>query len=200
MKEKVSIDEFDTQCWCNRVLADPYQVLAEVFSTCDMVHLRRFIRKMVQYSESNRVYKKDSPGEVLLDMRLIRSLIRAAWKLKEKEKGTPKVLETDVCNKSFYCSNFLPEAEWEQFPRFVSMKEYCNPYKVFGKFFNHQTIDQWVVNWEKMVDCALSQYRGELGLEMISFYTHLSKLLEAGNLITLREVNHTGGMRKNHMV
>ena len=194
MKAKLVKDEFETQCWCNRIVADPYQVLSEAFTTSDMVQLRRFIRMMLQYSESNRVYKKDSPGEVLINMRLIRSLIRAARKLKEKKKGPVEVLESDVLNKSFYCLNYLPEAEWDQFPRFVSMNEYCNPYKLFRKFFNCQTIDQWVYDWEKMVDCALSPYRGEQDLQLISFYIRLSKLVEAAHLIYLRDVNHLRGV------
>lgn len=196
MKEKISKDEFDTRCWCYSVVRDPYQVMAEAFSTAGMPHLRTFIKKVIHYSEAQKVYPGEHPCDVLLYMRLVRSLIKAANILREKKRGPIDVSEHDVFNKNYYCSHYQPSNEWEQFPRFIALKEFCNPYRVFKKFFKYETSDEWVCDWEEIVDSALSPCSGELNIEMIAFYTYLCKLVEAAHLINVREVNHIGGMLK----
>ena len=199
MKEKLSKDRFETRCWCYSIVADPYQVMAEAFSTAGMPHLRGFIKKILHYSEEKEVYHTNSPGDVLFYMRVVRSLIEAGNVLKEKKYGPIDVSGHDAFNKNYYCSHYQLSNEWEQFPRFLSMKEFCNPYLVFKKFFTYQSVDEWLHDWEELVDCALSQCSGELNLEMIAIYTRLCKLVEATHLINVREVNHIGGMLKNRI-
>jgi len=197
MKEESSKDLFETECWLYKVISDPYQVFAEAFSTAGIDFLRSFIKKILHYAEANEIYRKKSPCDVLLFMRVIRSLIQAADSLKEIKKGPIIVSEGDAFNKKYYRSHYVSSNEWEEFPRFLSVKEFCNPYKVFKRFFKYQDLDAWVHDLEETVDCALSKYNGELGLEMIAIYSHLVKLTEAAHLINVREVTHIGGMLKN---
>ena len=141
MKEESPKDIFDTRCWLYQVHTDPYQVFAEAFSTAGMDFLRRFIKKILHYAEANEIYCQKSPCDVLLFMRVIRSLIKAADHLKEIKKGPITVSEGDAFNKKYYRSHYLSSNEWEEFPRFLSVKEFCNPYKVFRKFFKYQPCD-----------------------------------------------------------
>ena len=182
------------------MITDPYQVFAEAFSTAGMDFLRRFIKKILHYAEANEIYCQKSPCDVLLFMRVIRSLIKAADHLKEIAKGPITVSEGDAFNKKYYRSHYVSSNEWEEFPRFLSVKEFCNPYKVFRKFFKYQDLDSWVHDFEETADCALSKNSGELGLEMIAIYSHLVKLTEAAHLINVREVTHIGGLLKNRFV
>ncbi len=110
------------------------------------------------------------------------------------------VSEGDVFNKKYYRSHYLSSNGLEDFPRFLSVKEFCNPYKVFRKFFKYQDADEWVHDLEEIVDSALSKNNGELGLEMITIYSHLVKLTEAAHLINVREVIHVGGILKNRSI
>jgi len=197
MKEESSKDLFETECWLYKVISDPYQVFAEAFSTAGIDFLRSFIKKILHYAEANKIYREKSPCDVLLFMRVIRSLIKAGDSLKEIKKGPITVSEGDAFNKKYYRSHYVSSNEWEEFPRFLSVKEFCNPYKVFKRFFKYQDLDAWVHDLEETVDCALSKNNGELGLEMIAIYSHLVKLTEAAHLINVREVTHIGGMLKN---
>jgi len=197
MKEESPKDIFETECWFYNIITDPYQVFAEAFSAAGMDFLRRFIKKILHYAEANEIYCQKSPCDVLLFMRVIRSLIKAADHLKEIKKSPIVVSEGDAFNKKYYRSHYLSSNEWEEFPRFLSVKEFCNPYKVFRKFFKYQPCDEWIHDLEETVDCALSNNNGELGLEMIAIYTHLVKLTEAAHLINVREVTHIGGILKN---
>jgi len=200
MKEESTRDVFETQCWLYDVVTDPYQVFAEALSAAGMDFLRRFIKKILHYAEANEVYCQKSPCDVLFYLRIIRSLIKAANHLKEIKKGPITVSEEDVFNKKYYRSHYLSSNELEDFPRFLSVKEFCNPYKVFRKFFKYQHADEWVHDLEEIVDSALSKNNGELGLEMITIYSHLVKLTEAAHLINVREVNHVGGILKNRFI
>jgi hypothetical protein len=200
MKEESPEDIFETECWLYRVITDPYQVFAEAFSMAAIAHLRSFIKKVLHYAEVNEIYRQESPCDILLFMRVIRSLIKAADDLKEKMNGPIIDSEEDFFNKKYYCSHYLSSTPWTDFPRFLSVKEFCNPYKVFRKFFKYQDMHTWVHDLEETADCALSKNSGELGLEMIAMYSHLVKLTEAAHLINVREVTHIGGLLKNRFV
>ena len=200
MKKKSFKDIFETEGWLYKTISDPYQVFAEAFSTADMDFLRGFIKKILHYAEANEIFLQKSPCDVLLFMRVIRSLIKAADSLKQIKNGPVIVSEEDAFNKKYYCIHNLSSGQWADFPRFLSVKEFCNPYKVFKKFFKYQPCDEWIHDLEETVDCALSKNSGELGLEMIAIYSHLAKLVEAAHLINVREVIHIGGILKNRFI
>jgi hypothetical protein len=200
MKEKENNDIFETRSWCYSVVKDPYQVMAEAFSLAGLPDIRFFIKKVIHYSGAKKIFPGEPPCDVLLYMRLVKSLIKAANILKEKKNGPIDVSEHDAFNKNYYCSHYQPSNGWEQFPRFISLKEFCNPYRVFKKFFKYENADEWLHDWEQMVDAGLSPCSGELNIEMIAVYTHLCKLTEAAHLINIREVNHIGGILKNRVI
>ena len=197
MKEESLKDLLDTQCWLYDVNTDPYQVFAEAFSTAVIGSFRRFIKNIMHYAETNEIYSEKSPCDVLLFMRMVRSLIKASDNLKGIKKGPIIVTEAEAFNKKYFRSHYITTSDWEDFPHFLSVKEFCNPYMVFKKFFKYQHADKWLYDLKEIVDAALSNYKGELGLEMIAMYSHLVKLIEAAHLINVREVTHIGGILKN---
>ena len=200
MKEESSKDIFETQCWSYSIISDPYQVFAEVFFTADMDFLRRFIKKILHYAEADEIYGQKSPCDILLFMRIIRSVIKAADHLKDIKKSAIMVSESDAFNKKYFKSHYVSSNDWEEFPHFLSVKEFCNPYKAFRRFSKYQECDKWVHDLEEITDCALSKNQGQLGLEMIAIYSHLAKLVEAAHLINVREVTHIGGILKNRFI
>ena len=193
-------DIFDTQCWYYNVITDPYQVFAEACSHTGLSHFRRVIRKLLQYAEAEKIYREKSTCDVLWYMKIIRSLIKAADVLKEKKKSPVEVSEMDLFDKKYFRSHYQSADELEEFPRTLSVKEFCNPYRVFHKFFKYQDLDQWVHDWEQAVECALSRTSGKLGMDMLKIYSYLAKLVEAAHLINVREVTHVGGILKNRLI
>ncbi|MGN6266579.1 MAG: hypothetical protein ACTHM5_12935 [Ginsengibacter sp.] len=197
MTEESPDDIFETKAWLYKAITDPYQVFAEAFSTACIGSFRKFIKNIMHYAEATEIYSEKSPCDILLFMRIIRSLIKASDNLKEIKNGPIIVSESEAFNKKYFRSHYVTSNDWEDFPHFLSMKEFCNPYKVFRKFFKYQDLDAWVHDLEETVDAALSKCNGELGLEMIVMYSHLVKLAEAAHLINVREVTHIGGILKN---
>ncbi|MEO6683511.1 MAG: hypothetical protein ABIN48_11880 [Ginsengibacter sp.] len=197
MEQKLPTDIFNTQRWFDKDITDPYQVVAEFFSHAEVYHFRSVIKKLLFYAESDKIYKGKPPADVYLYMRIIDSLIRAAYVLKDKKKGSVKVLKVDVFNKKYYCSHYKFSNEWTDFPRSLALEEFCNPYQVFRKFFKYQDLEKWIRDLELITDTALTPARGCLMLDRLVTYFHLVKLIEAAHLIDVREVTHIGETLKN---
>ena len=171
-------------------------VMAQVFSHAEMPHFKKLISKLLYAAEAEETYTKKSPCDVLLYMKIIRSLMEAAYVLKEKKTSPIEVNPGDIFNKTYYCSHYQTSTEWKDLPGFLSSKEFCNPYKAFRKFFKYKTLAEWLHDWEEVVESALSKNSGGLGLEMTAVYRYLMKVVEAGHLINVREVNHLDGRLK----
>lgn len=197
MEQKPPTDIFNTQRWFANDITDPYQVIAEFFSHAEVYHFRTVIKKLLFYAESDKIYDGKPPADVYLYMRIIDSLIRAAYSLKDKRKGPLKVLKVDVFNKKYYCSHYKFSNEWTDFPRSLSIEEFCNPYRVFKKFFKYQDMAKWISDLELITDSALTPAKGCLLLDSLTTYFYLAKLIEAAHLIDVREVTHIGGTLKN---
>lgn len=50
----------------------------------------------------------------------------------------------------------------EDFPRFLSVMEYCTSYKVFRKFFGYQNAEKWQNDLDSIADAALSEHSHEI--------------------------------------
>lgn len=199
-KEKASQDIFDMQCWHGKIVTDPYRVVAEVFGHADMKHFRNVVRKLLCYAVAEKVYKDKSPGDVILNMKIIRSLIKAAHSLKEKKCSPVEINGEDVFDKKYFRSHYRSSDDWKDFPRCLSKKEYYNPYLVFKKFFKYQVLEKWVKEWENIVEWALLCDSQMLPVSELVLYSHLAKLVEAAHLVDVREVTHVDGHLKNRFL
>ena len=197
MEERPITDLFDTQCWFYDDIMDPYQVFAETFSYAHLDYFRRTIKRITYYASADELFKGDSPGEVITSMRVVRSLLKAVYCLKEKKDSPVEVLAIDALSKRYYSDSNRVLSPWKDFPRSLSIKEFCNPYKVFRKIFKYQSIDGWLKDLELMVTYALTSDKGEYNLHIMTIYAQLTKLIEAVHLINVREVTHVGGFLKN---
>ncbi|WP_460685722.1 hypothetical protein [Niabella aquatica] len=192
MKNKELYDPFETACWSRGGITDPRQVLAEAFYTTGVETLRTEIKQIINYAQADKLYQRHPPCDVLLDMKIVRSVLKAAHALRD-EKGSPVAVSgNDIFDKSYYCSRYSRCNFWSDFPRCLSQDEFCDPYRVFKKFFKKQPLHQWVQDWEEMTECALSPQSSGTERNTLQFYTRLVKLVEAAHLIDVREVTHMG--------
>jgi len=199
MKKKSIEDEFDTQCWLNDIIPDPYKVITELFASSECWHLRSVIKKLLRYTISAKIYPDKPPCDVILYMRMISSTIRAAYILKDKKRSEIVIDEDDLLNKKYYRSHYTCCDNWTDFPRFLSKKEYCNPYLVFRKFFKYQSLENWLNIWRNIIDGALCPDESRFFINEILVYTHLVKLIEAAHLIDVREIVQVRGRLKNRV-
>ena len=187
MKDNTPEDIFDTQCWMNGIITDPYKVIAELFSSSECYHLRSVILKLIQCTPLPKIYSDKPPVDVILYMRMVSSTIRVAYVLLDKKRGGIVVDKEDLLNKKYYRSRYMFTDKWTDFPRFLTKKEFCNPYIVFRKFFNCKSLNNWINIWRDIVDGALNPDGGCYLEHELTVYMHLAKLIEAVHLVHVRE-------------
>jgi len=187
MKKESPEDIFETQCWMSEIIVDPYKVTEELFSSSECFHLKGVIRKLIQCTTSSMVYSDKPPVDVILYLRMVSSIIRVAYLLKDKKRGEIVVDKQDLLNKKYYRSHYMFTDKWTDFPRFLAKKEYCNPYTVFRKFFNYKSLDNWINTWRDIVDGALNPDGGSYLEHELTVYIQLAKLIEAAHLVDVRE-------------
>lgn len=180
-------DIFDTRCWLNEVITDPYQVIAEIFSCTTCSQLCDVAGQLVQYAISPEIYSARAPCDVILYMRMVSSAIRATCDLKDKDCNVLVVDEDGVFNQKHDYRHAQSRSAWPGFPRFLSKKEYDDPCQVFEQFLNYQSLEDWLTVWRNIVDGALCPEESRFFINEILVYTNLLKCMEAVHLIHVRE-------------
>jgi len=82
----------------------------------------------------------------------------------------------------------------------LSLKEYSDPYVVFKRFFKFLSLAEWKRELNDILEYALvttSFWDAGIEANSLSIFIHLTKLVEAVQLIDVREINHIGGNIKN---
>jgi len=196
-------DYLETSIWYREKIIDPYQVLAEFFSAANVALRRKRIKEVLIAAGSNQIWRKDNPGDLLCDFKALESIINAAYLINKEKKKSPLDIATyDLFNKNLYCGLHAGSAEWDFFPRSLSLKEYINPYLTFKRFFKYLRLAEWKQELSNLLDYALvntSLSEAGIDVDVLSIYFHLTKLIEAAHLIDVREINHVGGQIKNRM-
>jgi hypothetical protein len=194
-------DYLETSIWYRERITNPYEVIAEFFFDADIATHRKMVRDILLAANSDKVYDKDSPSDLLLQFKFVESVINAAYLINEEGKESPiKIEKKDVFNPNLYCSWHKDLTEWDFFPRQLSLKEYINPYLVFARFFKHKALLEWKQELQEILDYALARSsisESTMNIDTLAAYFFLSKLIEAAHLIDVRETSHIGGYIKN---
>lgn len=190
-------DPFFMTGWGREGITDPLKVFSEIFSYMDIEALRRVITKITDYALADKTYSRRAPGDVLVDMKVVRSALLAAHALRDAaSKDMEEATKQDPLYPWQYCSGMGKLNHWGDFPRNVSFKEYCNPYNIFKKLFSKRPLSEWINEWEQLVEAALSPCNLDGERSVLRTRTGLLKLLEAAHLVWIRDGD--GGFAKQH--
>jgi hypothetical protein len=196
-------DYLPTSLWYKQEIADPYQVIAEFFCSASLPSHRKCIKDVLKAAAGNFIWRKHNPGDLLHEFKMIESVINAAYLINKENKTSPLTISKESSfNPNLFCGWHVHSTPWDFFPRFLSFKEYANPYVAFKRFFKYLPLAEWKNELNDLLEYALVETSlSDAGVEkdMLSLYVHLSKLIEAAHLIDVREINHIGGHLKNRM-
>ncbi|WP_018626611.1 hypothetical protein [Niabella aurantiaca] len=193
MKNK---DPFCMRGWGREGITDPIEVFAEIFSYMDMGGWRRLITKMAAHALSGNIYRRRAPGDVLVDMKVVRSALMAAQALQGATGKDRAVIRQDLCYPGPYGAGKDQRRYWDEFPRNLSFKEYAHPYRVFKKRFRKRPLSHWISDWEQLAAAALSPCNLDGERLVLRTSTGLLKLLEAAHVAWTRDGG--GGFAKQH--
>jgi len=201
MKKKA--EYLTTSIWYREPITDPYQTIAEFFSAADPATYRKDIKDILKTASSNHSWRKSNPGDLLYHLKLIESVINAAFLINKEKKESPlDITPKDIFNPNLYCGWHANNTEWDYFPRGLSFKEFSNPYRAFSHFFKYLSLPEWKTILQEVSEYALandSLFESGVDMDILSIYIYLTKLVEAAHLIDVREVNHIGGHIKNRV-
>jgi hypothetical protein len=197
-------DEYlSSSLWNRNIITDPYQTIAEFFSTDSIASYREYIIAMLKTASSNHSWEKSYPGDLLYYLKLIESIINSAFLLNKANKQSPlDIGRNDIFNPNLYCGWHTSHTEWDYFPRVLSFTEFSDPYLAFKHFFKFLTLADWksellVISEYALVNTSL--FAAGIEKDMFPIYIHLTKLVEAAHLIDVREINHIGGHIKDRV-
>lgn len=173
--------------WSREGITDSIEAFAEMFSYMDMGGWRRLITKIAAHALSGKVYRRRAPGDVLVDMKVIRSALMAAHALQDAAGEDMAAATQEPCGPWPYGTGMGTGNHWDDFPRNISFKEYSHPYIVFKKRFRKRSLSDWINDWEQLVAAALSSCNLDGERPVLRTRTGLLKLLEAAHLIWTRE-------------
>ena len=170
-----------TSIWYKERITDPRQIISDFFIYSELEFYRKTIRQVVRVASSKRIWTKSEPGELVDEFKWLESVINAAYILNKKGKREfPKVAPVAVTDIR---QNFTP--------RFLTVKEYGNPYRVFKRFFRYRSIGSWKQELQGLLDhCIRStsiMEEEDKEVDIIGLYVYLTKLVEAAYLIEMRE-------------
>ncbi|SFW82283.1 hypothetical protein [Chitinophaga sancti] len=191
----------ESAVWNKEEISDPYQVIAESFSSGSLVYYRKNIKKIIHFSFSEYSWK-ENPADIFYRFGLIEKIINAAYLINKEQKKNPlDIRPSDVFNPNLYSSRWGVNSDWENFPRALSMKEFMNPYLVLRRFFEYRKLSEWKDLLrsfsESIFDTQNIEYESVNSYDCLTIYFHLVKLLEAVHLIDVREITHIEGRIKN---
>jgi hypothetical protein len=177
-----------TSIWYKERIVDPRQIIRDFFIYSDLAFYRKTIKQVIRVASSNRIWTKSEPGELVDEFKWLESVINAAYILNKKGKREfPKVAPV-----------IGSESRRDFIPRFLTAKEYGNPYLVFRRFFAFRSLASWKQELQALLDHCIrstSIREEDKEVDIIGLYVYLTKLVEAAYLIELRENYGEGGVK-----
>ncbi|MDB5231048.1 MAG: hypothetical protein JWN76_1853 [Chitinophagaceae bacterium] len=180
-------------------IENPHLVIDEYFNINSLKSHRRYITNLLMAAGSPFIYKDGPATDMLFSYDGLVRLIEAANIILARYK---EVISRDssVIIKTDLYAETLPDTSsyngwnqhsslWDFFPRYLSRKEFLNPYKVFKTFFKQENLGDWRDCLRDVKDHGLRKetcYAEDKHINLLYLHQHLQKLIEASHLIYIR--------------
>jgi len=178
-------------------MPDPRTIIEDFFSAISLPRYRKYINSCLRAANSRHYWKKEDPGSLLYFQQKMEDLMDAAKLLSDDKSGSgPKTalvreaLEEEMIDPVLYMDKYQGHTQWETFPRYLSKKEFLNPYLVFRRFFRYKSRKGWHNDFREIIFYALSPHSCSddlIDLDLLKISRHLLKLAEAAHLVLLRD-------------
>lgn len=174
-----------------------YQTIYSFFDCYGLVNVRSILSKMIKTADSERSWKGSSPSHLLYFSEKMKELMKAAFSIISFRDYHNEVILVKQNNDyiwsltqyEHYCSGHTRYTPWQFFPRYLSKKEFLDPYKALERFTKYQSLVKWKHTFKELLHHALSpvslnEFNDSTGI--LHTYIHLHKLIEATHLIAIR--------------
>jgi hypothetical protein len=174
-----------------------YSIIYAFFDCYGLSHARSILSKMIKTADAEKIWKGSSPSDVLFFTEKMEELIEAVFAIvgryDYKSEAVIENIEDEklwfLSEYQLYCGWHIHSTPWDFFPRHLSKKEFCDPYKALEKFTAYRSHYQWKDVLREFLFHALSPNsisEFDDGTSLLQSYIHLHKLIEATHLIEVR--------------
>lgn len=179
----------------NVQLAGSYRIIHDFFESFTLPFARYYLLSAIKAAEDLSIWDKRAPTDLLHFFDMLKSLISAVYSIEKKGTKIKHIVlskptgSPDVTQYHLYCGPYDQLEAWDFFPRCLSAKEYCDPYKALQKFTKWHSKQEWQMTLRYILSYALGNSSlSELGvnLELVRISELLQKMLEACHLIYVR--------------
>jgi hypothetical protein len=183
---------------------DPFCTIEDFFSALSLPDYRKYILSMLKAAGSRYCWREEDPGSLLYFQQKMTDLMKAAHSLAktggnsrpgfERARLVPDLLDRETLDPSLYSDKRAGNSAWSLFPRFLSGREFIDPYRAFRTFFAKKSIKTWKKDLKEIIFYALSPHDSKedlMDFDFLRINLSLQKLVEAAHLIWIREINPT---------
>ena len=172
-----------------------HESIHDFFDSFPLSHARIYLLSACKAAESNHVWNKKPPVDLLFFFESLERLLSAVFAVVKSGKLSSNAVirkpadTPDLNLHDLYCASTDGSSAWDCFPRSLSGKEYANPYQVLQKFSERSTKKEWYRILRDILLYALgstSLSESGINLEMVAISELLLKLLDACHLIDVR--------------
>lgn len=170
-KNKIS---FGTNFWSAYEAGNPYDALHAFFDFSHLDEYKQTLNEVAMHSYRRKIYKQDNPCHVFVVYTALSSFVKVCDCLKRKSRKWQAKGSGDYISIVHLAS--------------LSKAEYKNPFKVFQKAFEENSLEEFEFFLCEIVHLSLSPHSVESDYDFITPYLHLVKMLDAGQLIMERGI------------
>lgn len=172
-----------------------YGPIHEFFECFTLPFARHYLISAIKAAESSQIWSKRAPTDLLHYFEMLEKLALSLYTIVKSDNKTKKVIlpktnaSPDLTQYHLYCGRYDKLEAWDFFPRCLSVKEYCDPYRVLEKFTQWNSKKEWQKSLRYILSFALGENgfsESSINLELIKTAELLLKMLEACHLIYVR--------------
>ena len=170
-KNKIS---FETSFWPGYVAGNPFKAIKTFFDFADLDYYKQSLTEVLIYSYKREGYETNNPSNAFVFYTAINTFIKVCYCLQKKNKKWK--VKTPLCSETTFHLSSLTE------------EEYNNPFIVFQKAFNENTLEEYESFLCQIMQLSLAPYDGYPYSDLTTPYIHLTKMLDAAALMRERGV------------
>jgi hypothetical protein len=188
----------------NNRITSAYKDISEFFAAFDLPAARDHIQTSLVAANSKKVWKEESPAALISFFDDFKMLFNAAAIISASGcKRQTCIIATeegrlipDFTNLSLYCKPYDETEYWLYIPRYLSVKEYFNPYKALKKAVPYIQRSEHGAVFDEIIQYALSHdsiIEAALEWNALQLNIMLQKLAEAAYLLHVRTKTKSAG-------
>jgi hypothetical protein len=174
-----------------------YSSIHDFFDHYNLQNALQQLESIIKAATKNKSWKKDYPYTLIYFMEQLEQLCTAAFVIynsyTQKDKAVlQQPAENSSCSKlkeEQFVSIYFGSTVWNCFPRHLTYRQYCNPFKAIQKFAGCMTAEEWKKTLKEFTEYGLSKEALDDAYppyNILVIRLHLLRLIEACHLLEVR--------------